>query len=59
MTTLLSSCANDDPELDEMDENPEEPLTTPNILFIIADDMGLDATSGYPEGNLKLLTLIH
>ena len=26
---------------------------TPNILLIIADDMGKDATSGFLEGNIK------
>lgn len=29
------------------------PSSSPNILFIIADDMGKDATYGYSEGNLK------
>ena len=29
---------------------------TPNILFIIADDMGVDATNGYPEGSQKPTT---
>lgn len=30
--------------------------TQPNILLIIADDMGRDATNGYPEGELKPVT---
>lgn len=28
-------------------------VAKPNIIFIIADDMGLDATSGYTIGNIK------
>jgi arylsulfatase A-like enzyme len=38
--------------LDEVDEIPNNP-EYPNVLFIIADDMGLDATPGYPIGNVK------
>ena len=37
-------------------EDTEEALTTnssPNILLIIADDMGLDATPNYAEGSIK------
>ena len=30
--------------------------TAPNIILIIADDMGKDATSGFPEGNIKANT---
>lgn len=32
------------------------PATTPNILFIIADDMGKDATNGFAEGSIKPVT---
>lgn len=34
---------------------PDDPITsdTPNILFIIADDMGKDATQGFSEGSIK------
>ncbi|MDY8136439.1 sulfatase-like hydrolase/transferase [Aquimarina sp. 2201CG5-10] len=46
----LLSCKNDD-----IIEN--EPIVTelvkPNILLIIADDMGLDATPGFSEGSVK------
>lgn len=38
--------------LDEVDEIPNNP-EYPNVLFIIADDMGLDATPRYPIGNVK------
>ncbi|MFK7947775.1 MAG: sulfatase-like hydrolase/transferase [Saprospiraceae bacterium] len=43
---FIVSCADDTPD------NPE-PETKPNILLIIADDMGKDATNGYSEGNIK------
>ncbi len=34
---------------------PEPPVTTnrPNILLVIADDMGKDATPNFTEGNVK------
>ena len=35
------------------EEDEEEVSTHPNILFLIADDMGLDATPGYDVGNVK------
>lgn len=35
------------------EETPEESNGTPNILFVITDDMGLDATPGYAIGNTK------
>ena len=39
------------------DEEPEEQVitvsSTPNILLIIADDMGKDATPGFAEGSIK------
>ncbi|MFQ3297762.1 MAG: arylsulfatase B, partial [Polaribacter sp.] len=28
-------------------------IQSPNILFIIADDLGKDAISGFTEGNIK------
>ena len=34
-------------EIAEELENNDSSSTTPNILFIIADDMGLDACPGY------------
>ncbi len=47
---LLFSCGNTD-ESGEPQDNPES--SKPNILLIIADDMGLDATPGYNIGSLK------
>ncbi len=47
---LLFSCSNTD-ESDTPEDNPES--NKPNILLIIADDMGLDATPGYNIGSLK------
>ena len=48
---LFLGCKDDD------DNNPMGmDSDTPNILLIIADDMGLDATNGYPEGNQKPTT---
>jgi len=46
MIALFLGC-NDDEE--PIIENPE----LPNILLIIADDMGKDATSGFSEGSIK------
>lgn len=45
--TVLFSCNKDVPT------NDTNTSSTPNILFIIADDMGKDATSGFSEGNIK------
>ncbi|MFK7832266.1 MAG: sulfatase-like hydrolase/transferase [Winogradskyella sp.] len=45
---LLFSC-NDNSLTPE--DNPES--SKPNILLVIADDMGLDATPGYSIGNIK------
>jgi len=47
---LIFSCGSDDTE-QTIPEDPTGPSTSsPNILLIIADDMGLDATPGYTEG---------
>lgn len=45
---VISSC-----NKDEGVTMPESIDTPPNILFIIADDMGLDATPGYSIGDVK------
>jgi len=45
----LSACSDDGNVL----EGKEKEQNCPNILLIIADDMGLDATPGYPEGTFK------
>ncbi len=44
---VLFACDKDEAD---GDLNPSD---YPNILFIIADDMGKDATAGYSEGNIK------
>jgi arylsulfatase A-like enzyme len=43
---LLNACT------DDTEPNPT-PETKPNILLIIADDMGVDATPGYNIGSMK------
>ncbi len=47
---ILCSCSKD--------ETPEttDPSSIPNILLIIADDMGKDATQGFSEGSIKPTT---
>lgn len=45
---LLNSCGDDTSSI-----NLGGGTNPPNIILIIADDMGLDATSGYPEGAQK------
>ena len=47
---LFFSCSNND-ESDTGVDNSES--SKPNILLIIADDMGLDATPGYTIGSIK------
>ncbi|MFT5762017.1 MAG: arylsulfatase A-like enzyme [Polaribacter sp.] len=48
---LLINCSS--PNLD-VDNDVDIPTSNkPNILLIIADDMGLDATPNYPEGSIK------
>ena len=46
---LLLSCNKDD----NQEVIAEVASISPNILFIIADDLGKDAISGYLEGNIK------
>ena len=50
-STFLFSCSNSDDSASQQDTTPEN--NNPNILFVIADDMGLDATPGYNIGNIK------
>jgi len=47
-TVLLSSCSKNDNET-----SIETNSSKPNILLIIADDMGKDATTGFSEGIIK------
>ena len=64
--TLFFACSTENEDVPEdaegdgeatenpLEEPSEEPSSdTPNILLIIADDMGLDASPGYDIGNLK------
>lgn len=44
--SLIASCKKDQPITSSSD-------STPNILLIIADDMGKDATNGFPGGAIK------
>ncbi len=50
---LLTSCSNNE----EIIENDKETMalnsSTPNVLLIIADDMGIDATPGFELGDEK------
>ncbi len=48
LITLIWACKKDD-----KGGNPSPTNSDPNILLIIADDMGLDATNGYTEGSIK------
>jgi arylsulfatase B len=48
---FLSNCGKDDNSNGE--PNNTGTSSSPNILLIIADDMGKDATSGFSEGDLK------
>lgn len=59
---VLFSCNKEKEEIavvepEEMETNEMDPdvttATQPNILFIIADDMGKDATAGFSEGTIK------
>lgn len=46
---LFVACSKDD----VTPENPDKDSSKPNILLIIADDMGLDASPGYNIGSIK------
>lgn len=49
---VITSCSKDGVIADEETQTVDLE-TKPNILFIIADDMGKDATSGFSEGAIK------
>ena len=49
---LLMSCSNNENIITEKEDDSLS-QNSPNILLIIADDMGLDATPGYNIGNVK------
>ncbi|WP_136481891.1 sulfatase-like hydrolase/transferase [Cognatitamlana onchidii] len=50
---LLSACTKTEADILEEQEAVQTEFSNPNILLIIADDMGLDATPGYDIGNVK------
>ena len=51
---LIISCSSSNIEVDTTDDVTTDPVSSkPNILLIIADDMGLDATPNYTEGSIK------
>ncbi|MFK7808461.1 MAG: sulfatase-like hydrolase/transferase [Saprospiraceae bacterium] len=53
---LALSCHSDDDQAGAIAALPDLPnntITQPNILLIIADDMGKDATPGFSEGTIK------
>ena len=57
ISLILVSCSKEnsdfsDSETEIITENPSE-ITKPNILLVIADDMGLDASPGYEIGSIK------
>lgn len=49
----IFSCKIDEDVICCSTDNNEEITSNPNVLLIIADDMGLDATPGYNIGSLK------
>ena len=50
---LILSCSSPSTEVVD-DNNPTNPSSdSPNILLVIADDMGLDATPTFTEGSIK------
>lgn len=59
---ITTSCSNSDDtdqgtEADDNDDqNDDNIASSPNILLIIADDMGFDATNGFSEGDQKPFT---
>lgn len=50
---FMFSCSKNVEAPDTIDETPIGDRNNPNILLIIADDMGLDATPGYNVGSTK------
>ncbi|WP_282143403.1 sulfatase-like hydrolase/transferase [Cellulophaga baltica] len=56
MTLFIFSCSSKttaEEITEEIADNGTEDDNPPNILLIIADDMGLDATPNYPIGSIK------
>jgi arylsulfatase A-like enzyme len=50
---VLCSCSSSNVDVNAIDVPTDPTTSTPNILLIIADDMGLDATPNYSEGTMK------
>jgi len=50
---LICSCSSSNIDVDDADILIDPISSTPNILLIIADDMGLDATPNFSEGTIK------
>ena len=48
----LSSCSNNE-EISSPEDKEIIDISKPNILLVIADDMGLDATPNYDVGSIK------
>lgn len=59
MAVFFSACEKENNEItptqddEKKDENPDTSATPPNILLIIADDMGIEATPNYSIGAVK------
>ncbi|WP_025740474.1 sulfatase-like hydrolase/transferase [Aquimarina pacifica] len=61
MFLLIHACSSSDQEINtdndtetETDPEPDPDINaSPNVMLIIADDMGLDASPGYGIGNIK------
>lgn len=51
--SLLSIACSEDLSVDDGTDLMTSPASRPNILLIIADDVGKDALNGYAEGTLK------
>ena len=51
--TLIIACSSTNLDVDNTDETTNPSSERPNILLVIADDMGLDATPNYSEGTIK------
>lgn len=50
---LLSSCSSSSIDVSDLEIPADSTSNKPNILLIIADDMGLDATPNFSEGTIK------
>lgn len=53
LVILIMGCSSSSLEIEEIDPSIDSNASKPNILLIIADDMGLDATPTFSEGSIK------